>query len=43
MLAEFCENTDREHVDMGTKLLQELDKENTNDNADVPFLIDFLY
>ena len=43
MLGEFSENTDREHVDMGTKLLQEPDKENTNDSADVPFLIDFLY
>ena len=43
MLAEFCENTYREHVDMGTKLLQELKKENTNGSADVPFLIDFLY
>ena len=39
----FCENTYREHVDMGSKLLQELKKENTNDSADVPFLIDFLY
>ena len=39
----FCENTYREHVDMGSKLLQELKKENTNDSADAPFLIDFLY
>ena len=28
---------------MGSKLLQELKKQNTNDSADVPFLIDFLY
>lgn len=42
-LMEFCANTDREHVDMETKLLQELYMENTNDSAGEPFSIDFLY
>ena len=39
----FCENTYREHVDMGSKFLQELKKENTNDSADAPFFPLFIF